>query len=274
MKHKLIWVTISFLIVFSMVLLSCTTETTTTSSPATTATTTTAETTTAPPISNWWDKYGEPQYGGTITQRASSLSPNFDNTTWFFNELNFYWDVMFVRVHWTIPRDQWSFNVDFTPEKYCSGQLAESWDIPDLQTVVVNIRQGVHFQDKEPVNGRELTSDDVQKHYDRILGTGSGYTAPSPMYAMFTANWDHVTATGKYSVEYKFIEPSAFNLLSIIEPLSLNAIEAPEWVALGGPPSSEPAGPPEGGPPGNEGPGGAAPAGGPLADWKNAVFRS
>jgi len=39
--------------------------------------------------------------------------------------------------------------------------LCESWETPDEETVIYHIRKGVHWQDKPPLNGRELTADDV-----------------------------------------------------------------------------------------------------------------
>jgi peptide/nickel transport system substrate-binding protein len=42
-----------------------------------------------------------------------------------------------------------------------SGELAESWETPDLTTIIYHIRKGVKFHNKPPVNGREVTADDV-----------------------------------------------------------------------------------------------------------------
>jgi len=39
--------------------------------------------------------------------------------------------------------------------------LCESWEVADEETIVFHIRKGVHFHDKPPVNGREMTADDV-----------------------------------------------------------------------------------------------------------------
>ena len=47
---------------------------------------------------------------------------------------------------------------DTTP----TGYLAESWEVIDAATYRFNLRQGVRFHDKPPVNGRELTSEDVK----------------------------------------------------------------------------------------------------------------
>jgi len=124
----------------------------------------------------------------------------------------------------------------FYPDQYWSGNLADKWTINDPTTITVNLRQGVHWQNKAPVNGREFVATDVQAHYDRIMGTGGGYTAPSPMFGGAITTWDRVTAKDKYTVVFKFKVPSAQNFQTIADRWALNEIEAPEWVALGGPP--------------------------------------
>lgn len=42
-----------------------------------------------------------------------------------------------------------------------TGQLATNWEIPDDQTLIFHIRQGVNFQNKPPTNGRQMTAADV-----------------------------------------------------------------------------------------------------------------
>jgi peptide/nickel transport system substrate-binding protein len=47
--------------------------------------------------------------------------------------------------------------------------LAERWEEPDDTTVVFYLRRGVRWHNKPPVNGRELTAEDVKFTYDRFL---------------------------------------------------------------------------------------------------------
>jgi peptide/nickel transport system substrate-binding protein len=49
------------------------------------------------------------------------------------------------------------------------GDLAESWSQPNSRTYVFTLRKGVRWHPKPPVNGRELTADDVKYTYDRFL---------------------------------------------------------------------------------------------------------
>src|SRR5499433_2291423 len=39
--------------------------------------------------------------------------------------------------------------------------LAERWDTPDDMTYIFHLRHGVHWQNRPPVNGRELAAEDV-----------------------------------------------------------------------------------------------------------------
>ena len=47
--------------------------------------------------------------------------------------------------------------------------LAERWEAPDDTTYVFHLRHGVKWQNKPPVNGRELVAEDVKFTFDRFL---------------------------------------------------------------------------------------------------------
>jgi peptide/nickel transport system substrate-binding protein len=49
------------------------------------------------------------------------------------------------------------------------GDLAESWTQPNDTTYVFKLRKGVRWHPKPPVNGRELTAEDVKYTYERFL---------------------------------------------------------------------------------------------------------
>ena len=51
------------------------------------------------------------------------------------------------------------------------GDLAESWTQPNETTYVFTLRKGVRWHPKPPLNGRELTAEDVKYSYERFLGT-------------------------------------------------------------------------------------------------------
>ncbi len=49
------------------------------------------------------------------------------------------------------------------------GDLAESWSRPNDTTWVFKLKKGVRWHNKPPVNGRELTADDVKYTYERAM---------------------------------------------------------------------------------------------------------
>ena len=52
------------------------------------------------------------------------------------------------------------------------GHLAESWEMPDDTTIIFHIRKGVNWHDKAPMNGRELTAQDIEYGMQRWYRCG------------------------------------------------------------------------------------------------------
>src|SRR4029077_10328127 len=81
------------------------------------------------------------------------------------------------------------------------GDLAESWTQLNETTSVFKLRRGVRGQNKPPVNGRELTADDVVYSVERfktIKGNANAYMLSS---------LDRVEALDKYTVRFTLKEP-------------------------------------------------------------------
>ena len=101
--------------------------------------------------------------------------------------------------------NEFGFTSGFFLEKYRVGSLAESWETPDTQTVIIYLREGVHFHDKPPTNGREMVADDVVFCFQRSQEHPQSfwYRKPgTPEEEYFIA-----TAIDKYTVEVKLPEP-------------------------------------------------------------------
>jgi len=134
---------------------------------------------------------------------------------------------------WTMNPSVFNYSINFRPNDYNVGCLAESWEFSDPSTYVVHLRQGIHWQNIPPVNGREFTSDDVVFHYDRMLGFGDGYTKPAP-YWSGVANWKNctsVTAIDKYTVAFKWNVTCPEFIEEIVQALGTQGwFEAPEAV--------------------------------------------
>ena len=67
-------------------------------------------------------------------------------------------------VNWGTDRDVYDLTGAFSyfPESVLTGRLAESWETPDATTIIFKIREGVHWHNKAPMNGRELTAQDIE----------------------------------------------------------------------------------------------------------------
>jgi peptide/nickel transport system substrate-binding protein len=89
-----------------------------------------------------------------------------------------------------------------------TGQLCESWSMPDDETLLFNIRQGVHWWDKPPVNGREYTAEDAAWAINHL------WEAPMGAHQMIVAPGERIisaTALDKYTLEVK-VPPEAQGL--------------------------------------------------------------
>ena len=91
-----------------------------------------------------------------------------------------------------------------TPGSYpVEPDLAESWSQPSETTWVFRIKRGVRWHAKPPVNGRELTADDVKYTYDRFLGMkGNGN---KPVLEMV----DRIEVPDRYTVKFTLSEAFA-----------------------------------------------------------------
>ena len=84
--------------------------------------------------------------------------------------------------------------------------LAESWTQQNDTTYVFKLRKGVRWHPKPPVNGRELTADDVKYTYERFLTIAGNPNKPVLEYV------DRIEAVDKYTVKFTLKEPNAWFL--------------------------------------------------------------
>ena len=81
-----------------------------------------------------------------------------------------------------------------------TGLLLESWDFTEPDTVVMHVRQGIHWHDKAPVNGREFTADDVVWSMKYLWEHPRSYYATSIPWDTYM---ESLTATDKWTVVLK-----------------------------------------------------------------------
>jgi ABC-type transport system substrate-binding protein len=190
---------------------------------------TTQATTTTKTTGNWWDFWGEPQYGGRIVLRTAGDPTYFDS--YYGGVDQSIWQDCLVQVNSATNPDVCDFKYMYVPMEARAGQLAESWEKVDLQTVIFHIRKGVRWQDIAPMNGRELTAYDVEYTYHRMYGLGSGYTKSSPyrVNAAF-ALVESATATDKYTFVIKWKQPAIDMIDSVLDFDSSGCVVPPEGV--------------------------------------------
>jgi ABC-type transport system substrate-binding protein len=218
MLKKVGWLLFSLLLISAMLLASCeksatetttgTTVTGTTTTTTTTGTTTTTTTPTGPEMvkTSIGTMVEKPQYGGTYYTCSAADIYGFDNaytypyllsTTHNTNEPLMAGDwskgpAGTGDVTWTI--------LGVTFMKFSKMRVAESWEKPDDQTLIIRIRKGIHFQNKPPVNGRELDAYDVEFSLNRC------FTIPGSYLNLTYRGADAPTslkATDQWTVEIK-----------------------------------------------------------------------
>jgi len=120
-----------------------------------------------------------------------------------------------------------------------TGMLAESWSMPDDETLLYNIRPGIHWWDKPPANGRELVADDIVWNLERTFSSELSYLYNS--YTTVNKQPTAFKAIDKYTVEVK-VKPEWQGLMATvvgdfawhicpdsIEANGGEALEADDW---------------------------------------------
>jgi peptide/nickel transport system substrate-binding protein len=138
---------------------------------------------------------------------------------------------------WTTDPSVQNYQLSFWDSSFVTGGLAQSWEFTTPGTFVLNLHQGVYWQDIAPSNGREFTAADVVYHFDRMCGLGDGFTQFAPYWS--TVSWLQslvsVTATNDFTVVMKFSTPNPDLVLESMEyPDVSTTIEDPDAVAAYG----------------------------------------
>jgi peptide/nickel transport system substrate-binding protein len=95
------------------------------------------------------------------------------------------------------------------------GDLAESWQQTNETTYVFRLRKGVRFHPKPPVNGREVTAEDVRYTVERFL------TVKGNANAYMLKSLDKVEVLDPYTVKFTLREPFAWFLDVLANPMAV-----------------------------------------------------
>ena len=174
----------------------------------------------------WGDEVDKPRYGGTIPIASTVDWQTFD--PWYGG----YAHIMLFHVldrpaqmNWALSPDEydWTRSGKLSLE-LMAGALAESWEQQDSTTIILNIREGVNWHDKAPMNSRELIASDYVFSLHRMMGMGEFAEAgPAPEAGgLLELGIESVEATDDFTVE---IKTSEFNILAL--ETSLNVLVQP-----------------------------------------------
>ena len=161
-----------------------------------------------------------PEYGGTLTFANPKEPANTDPSIGGFDAGYITSGVIekLGILNWGQDRNLNDFRSEFANLSDFKGALAESWEQPDPLTHIFQIRKGVYWHDKAPMNGRELTADDVVYNFHRLTGTGSGFTEPPTKFSQLpSVEWESITAIDKYTVVIKLKKARLDSLTVMIE---------------------------------------------------------
>jgi len=121
----------------------------------------------------------KPRYGGTFVGAFDRALIGFDDA--FMKNQSYKWVTGIVGEE--LITGDWSRGTQGTEEAAWliqgtyfmalqTGAVAESWEImPGENKAVLKIRQGVHFHNKPPVNGREVNANDVVFSMNRLFSS-------------------------------------------------------------------------------------------------------
>jgi len=147
----------------------------------------------------------KPRYGGTFTGIYTYVIVNFDETGGHVatSQTLHNTNEELMQGDWargpagTGETDWVHLFCPAPPPSIATGCLAESFELPDADTLVFNIRQGVHWHNKPPMNGRELVADDV------VFSLKRHWEVPTS-YHRNVYPWDYylesITAPDKWTV--------------------------------------------------------------------------
>ena len=112
-------------------------------------------------------------YGGTLTILPNNISGSYESWDLYINSVSawlnsFVYDQL-AKGDWTADRDKFPFNYTWTNPDTLREHVAESWEQLSPKSWNITLRQG-GCHNKVPMNGRELTAEDVVCSLNRFCG--------------------------------------------------------------------------------------------------------
>src|SRR5688572_3302387 len=158
-----------------------------------------------------------PRHGGVLHVPTGVLRAIDPSTVGYGTEVALVYDTLLEwETTWYFPAAQTTPMIRKT--------LAESWEMIDPATWDFRLRQGVKFHNLPPVNGREMTAEDVKYSYDLLKD--------KPGYANRAILIKDVEVRDKYTVRFHLKSPDTnfyLNNVNSFSPVIVprEAVEAP-----------------------------------------------
>ncbi len=233
MKKQIVWLILSCLMALSLVLASCVPEVTEEEAEVVTPTVEEEEEEVVPAEEMLEEK---PQHGGTFVVAVVAQTTFHAAESAIVRFVVPVYEGLLAADISRGPRGTKEIDLAtyYVPDEYYTGYLAESWEQPDLKHLVFTIRKGVHFHDRPPVHGREMTAEDVafSINFAREYPRGLIYAPPGmPEEETYRASVD---PTDKWKVIVALPEPSVEELRRIgtsllIFPPELAELDLEDW---------------------------------------------
>lgn len=115
------------------------------------------------------------------------------------------------------------------PDATVRGDLAARWEQPDATTWTFQLAPGVRWQEREPLNGRSLTAEDVVAHFQRTIALAASGGLPMAQRGSDFAGIRRVSASDAATVVFEGERPDPFMLDTLAGRFAL--LQAPETVA-------------------------------------------
>ena len=151
-----------------------------------------------------------PRYGGTLTAAGAAAIPNTDQSiggvaagaanSGVVEKLGI--------GNWAIDRAINPLTNPYLDPSHYTGALAQHWELVNATTFRFTIRDGVTWHDKEPMNGRPFTAEDVVFNFQRLSGTGP-FDEPPPTAGRFRQLPFKVLEARGNQVHIELAEPRA-----------------------------------------------------------------
>jgi len=155
---------------------------------------------------------GQAKAGGKLVARLWAEPTSFDPHT----EQTPQSIIVFYACYDNLLKLRWDNRLPNPKPVAIEPNLAKSWEQPDATTYIFHLNEGVKFQNVAPVNGREMTAEDVKYAFERI-------TTPQPQFVIRSlfADVTAIEAVDKYTVKFTLSAPNAPFLTSIASPWAM-----------------------------------------------------